>query len=115
MTRKIRVGTVVWGHISGYPWWPGLVVPYETVLFLPPDAEIPKRDDNMIVVQWFSDGRISQLPMKDVELYRQGRRPVSQSGIFSDKALDRAVNAANAWLRPQASNTSERNKVYLPF
>ena len=115
MSDKIRAGTVIWGHISGFPWWPGLVVPYETVLFLPPDVEVPSRNDDLIVVQWFSDGRISQLSPKHVEPYQLGHCPASLRCAFDNKVLDKAIAAADTWIRNRKSKSNTNSILNHPY
>lgn len=25
MTKKVKIGDVIWAKVKGYPWWPGVV------------------------------------------------------------------------------------------
>lgn len=98
----VQPGTVVWGRVKGFPWWPGLVVPYELVLFLPAGADVPTHDPAKVVLQFFSDGRISLLKLRDIQLFVGNEDLVHGAGRYKG-IIERATNAAQAWIAAHGS------------
>lgn len=84
---------------AGYPWWPALTVPYETVLFLPVDSEVPRPDRSKVVLQFFSDGRISLVRPQDVQLFdaSSGKALLPKQGTQFASQVHHAYDAANAY------------------
>ncbi len=58
---EFLLGSFVWAHVEGWPWWPGLVVPYILTSFLPEHGRAPAKDAEKFSVEFCCDGRISVL------------------------------------------------------
>ncbi|PIK38214.1 putative DNA (cytosine-5)-methyltransferase 3A [Apostichopus japonicus] len=57
---KFALGQLVWGHMKGFPWWPGKVVHHHAMKRREPPAE------GLVIIQWFGDMKFSQL--KDIQV-----------------------------------------------
>lgn len=66
-----------------------------------PDADfVPVPNDAKLVVQWFTDGRLSMLPPRDIRLYQGNTAPRPPKDCTSTYAthITAAMAAADAWL-----------------
>lgn len=93
---NLPIGTIVWARVSGYPWWPALIVPYKTVLFLPPKEPLPAPDPTKLVCQFLSDGRISLVDPTCVKLYHHRKNTVPKGHPFWEQIMH-ACEAAVAY------------------
>jgi len=96
--------TLVWARVKGYPWWPAVIVPYKTVLFLRPNSSVPEPDTSKLVCQFLSDGRISLVDPTHIRLYHLHKNLVPPSHPFFDQVLH-ACAAAEAYEKCDDSKT----------
>ena len=102
------IGMVVWAKVEGYPYWPALIVPYETSMFLPPGSQVPDQNDNLFVCQFFSDGRISLVSPKNIQSFEgNSDLMVNQNHSFFP-VIKQAVIAGYAWI-----NSESKRGAYL--
>lgn len=97
----------------GYPWWPALIVPYETVLFLPQNSLVPRHDDNKLPLQFFSDGRISLLPPQDVQIFDGGKALLPRQGTQFFAQIHHAYDSADTYAQCAAKRKTQATKAQI--
>ncbi len=91
------LGTVVWAKVTSWPWWPGLVVPYERVLFFAKGVSKPVYREGKVAVQFFSDGKIALLHPEQIVSFEENVEHLNYDGQHAQQIRD-AYNAARAWI-----------------
>ncbi len=55
------VGTMVWGKLPGYCWWPGVVISYGGLESERDDVELPGESNFQAWVKWFGETQLSRV------------------------------------------------------
>ncbi|XP_033633447.1 PWWP domain-containing protein 2A-like [Asterias rubens] len=89
--REMCIGDIVWGKITGFPWWPGRIV----------EIVVSRRENGTLLSQlaqitWFASTTISHMPLTDLYPFLRffaERYNRKKKGIYKD-AVRQATEAA---------------------
>lgn len=91
--RSVCVGDIIWGKITGFPWWPGRIV--QIIVTRNPEGSIAKQEAQ---ITWFASRSISFMPLTklppflgDFKKYYDKKR----KGLYKD-AIAQAHKASEA-------------------
>ncbi len=115
----ISPGTVVWAKMTGYPWWPGVVMPepnstrfYQAwkrlyhVLFFDRGTQLQRG--------WVSAARVEALDEEEVGHGWSGPRPAKMPPKKSKHFAD--VESALVWVgRVRGMSDEQRKSFFLPY
>ncbi|KAG8201270.1 hypothetical protein JTE90_016756 [Oedothorax gibbosus] len=85
MEQKLSIGSIVWGKLGSFKWWPGILVNYI-------DIGLPKAKFGSFWVFWFGDYKVSQLPTKNIAFFTSSFKQLYKKNV--GKCHQAAVNEA---------------------
>ncbi|XP_038064304.1 PWWP domain-containing protein 2A-like isoform X2 [Patiria miniata] len=110
--REMCIGDIVWGKITGFPWWPGRIV----------EIVVSRHEDGTLISQlaqitWFASTTISHMPLTELYPflpYFTERYNRKKKGIYRDAVRQATEAATTLSAEVRALNTMFETSTLQP-